>query len=450
MSTIFLLLGLLIGAGVVALALRPRLRAGVLEAQRAAELDRDLARARAELEHERARAEERLATVNDAQERLSASFKALSAEALQSSMAQLAELSRSQLQTAQAQATGDLQKRQAAVEQLVAPLKEQLGRVDNQLLALDRERRESRGRLEAQLRTLNETGERLRTETGALVTALRKPNARGQWGQMQLRNVVELAGMLKHCDFTEQSSVTDGETTMRPDLLVNLPGGKQVVVDAKAPLQGVLDAYQARDEAERERHLRDHARLLRKHVKLLADKAYWEGLESVPDFVVMFLPGEHLYGAALEADPALIEDAMARRVLIATPTTLLALLRAVAYGWQQERVAESAQAISDLGRELHGRLVKLSTLMATVGARLNSTVRAYNDTVGFYEARVLPAARRFADHGAVAEGREQLPDLEPVTTSARNVNARELTLELGLEADQEPEPLTPRRLRPTG
>ncbi|MDQ6835092.1 MAG: DNA recombination protein RmuC [Actinomycetota bacterium] len=446
MSTLFLLLGLIIGAGVVALALRPRLRAGTQEARRASALELELARARSELEHERLRAEERLVTLSDAQERLSASFKALSAEALQSSMAQLAELSRAQLQTAQVQASGDLEKRQAAVEQLVAPLKEQLGRVDGQLLALDRERRESRGRLEAQLRTLNETGERLRNETGALVTALRKPNARGQWGQMQLRNVVELAGMVRHCDFSEQSSLAGGEGPLRPDLVVNLPGGKQVIVDAKAPLQGVLDAYQARDEAERERHMRDHARLLRKHVKSLADKAYWAGLDSTPDFVVMFLPGEHLYGAALEADAALIEDAMARRVLIATPTTLLAMLRAVAYGWQQERVAESAQAISDLGRDLHTRLVKLSGLLANVGARLNSTVKAYNETVGSYEARVLPAARRFADHGAVADGSE-LPELEPVTTSPRSVNARELTLELGLDPPSAPEPLPARRLR---
>jgi DNA recombination protein RmuC len=446
MTTIWLLIGVLVGAGLAVLALWPRLRAGAIAGRQVAELDRELTRALADLEHERARAEERLATVNDAQERLSASFKALSAEALQSSMAQLAELSRAQLQAAQTQASGDLEKRQAAVEQLVAPLKEQLGRVDNQLSALDRERRESRGRLEAQITTLNETGERLRTETGALVTALRKPNARGQWGQMQLRNVVELAGMVRHCDFTEQASFAGPDSTLRPDLVVNLPGGKQVVVDAKAPLQGVLDAYQARDEAERERHLRDHARLLRKHVKSLADKAYWTERDSAPDFVVMFLPGEHLYGAALEADPSLIEDAMARRVLIATPTTLLALLRTVAYGWQQERVAESAQAISDLGRDLHTRLVKLSGLLATVGARLNSTVRAYNETVGSYEARVLPAARRFGDHGAVADGRE-LPELEPVTTSARSVNARELTLELGLDPEPSPDEVTARRLR---
>jgi DNA recombination protein RmuC len=446
MTALWLALGVIIGAGVIAVALRPRLRAGVAAGQRAAELDRELVRARADLEHEHTLAQERLATVNDAQERMSNSFKALSAEALQSSMAQLAELSRAQLQAAQVQASGDLEKRQQAVEQLVAPLKEQLGRVDSQLMHLDQERRESRGRLEAQLRTLNETGERLRSETGALVTALRKPNARGQWGQMQLRNVVELAGMVRHCDFAEQSPVAGDESVLRPDLIVRLPGGKQVVVDAKAPLQGVLDAYEARDDAERDQYLRDHARLLRRHVKSLADKAYWAGLETTPDFVVMFLPGEHLYGSALEADPALIEDAMARRVLIATPTTLLAMLRAVAYGWQQERVAESAQAISDLGRELHVRLVKLSNLIATLGTRLNSTVRAYNETVGSYEARVLPAARRFADHGAVADGRE-LPQLEHVTTGARNVNATELTLELGIDDGESTDPVPPRRLR---
>ncbi len=383
-----------------------------------------------------------MTTITDAQERLSASFKALSAEALQSSMAQLTELARAQLKTTQAEANGDLEKRQQAVEQLVAPLKEQLGRVDVQLLKLDQERRESRGRLEAQLRTLTETGEKLRTETGALVTALRKPNTRGQWGQMQLRNVVELAGMVRHCDFVEQASLGGAEATLRPDLIVSMPGGKHVVVDAKAPLQSVLDAYEARDEDEREQHFRAHARLLRKHVKALADKAYWGQLDSAPDFVVMFLPGEHLYGAALEADSALLEDAMAQRVLIATPTTLLAMLRAVAYGWQQERVAESAQAISELGRELHGRIGKLSSLLATLGSRLNSTVRAFNEAVGSYEARVLPAARRFEDHGAVSSDRE-LPELEQVTLSARSVPSAEI------EADDETtvEQLTMRRLR---
>jgi len=424
MTAMWLLIGLLVGAICAWALLRARLRALTEQAARLPELDRELVQARADLEHERALSAERLAAVKDAQERLTASFKALSAEALQSSMAQLTELARAQLKAAQVEAKGDLDKRHQAVEQLVAPLKEQLGRVDAQLLKLDQERRESRGRLEAQLRTLAETGEKLRTETGALVTALRKPNARGQWGQMQLRNVVELAGMVRYCDFVEQSALAGEEASLRPDLVVSMPGGKHVVVDAKAPLQGVLDAYEARDEEEREQHLRAHARLLRKHVKSLADKRYWNQLDSAPDFVVMFLPGEHLYGAALEADPTLLEDAMSQRVLIATPTTLLALLRAVAYGWQQERVAESAQAISELGRELHGRITKLSSLLATLGSRLNSTVRAYNETVGSYEARVLPAARRFADHGAVASGRD-LPAIEQVTVSARSVAAAE-------------------------
>jgi DNA recombination protein RmuC len=425
MQALWLLIGLFAGAAAIAALLWPR-----------------LVRAQSDLEHERSRAEERLATINDAQERLSLSFKALSGDALQTSVVQLTELASAQLKAAQAEAKGDLDKRQHAVEQLVAPLKEQLGRVDSQLLKLDQERRESRGRLDAQLRTLTETGERLRTETGALVTALRKPNTRGQWGQMQLRNVVELAGMVRHCDFVEQPSLGGEDTVLRPDLIVSMPGGKHVVVDAKAPLQGVLDAYEARDEEEREQHLRAHARLLRKHVKALADKAYWDQLESAPDFVVMFLPGEHLYGAALEADPALLEDAMGQRVLIATPTTLLALLRAVSYGWQQERVAESAQAVSELGRELHGRIVKLSSLLGTLGSRLNSAVRAYNETVGSYEARVLPSARRFADHGAVASGRE-LPEIEQVTVSARTLDSAEVAPD-----DEAPvEQLTARRLR---
>jgi DNA recombination protein RmuC len=385
MNALWLLLGLVIGAALATVALWPRLRA---------------------------------------HGQMSDAFKALSQDALGGIVAQLSELNHAQLKAAQTEAAGELDQRRQAIEQLVAPLRDQLGRVDQQLVKLDQERRESRGALEAQLRTLNETGEKLRTETGALVTALRKPNTRGQWGQMQLRNVVELAGMVRHCDFVEQASLPGDDGSLRPDLIVRMPGGKQVLVDAKAPLQGVLDAYEARDEDERQQHLSDHARLLRKHVRALSDKAYWDQLDATPDFVVLFLPGEHLYGAALEADPALIEDAMARRVLIATPTTLLAMLRAVSYGWQQERVAESAQVISELGRELHGRLAKLSTLLQTLGSRLNSTVRAYNDTVGSYEARVLPGARRFEDHGA-ASARE-LQRLEQVTVAARSVESAEL------------------------
>jgi DNA recombination protein RmuC len=394
MEIVFLIVGVIVGAAAVALVLWPR-----------------LVKAQADLNHEQ-----------QAQERLPEMFKALSTDALRASIEQLSELNRAQLTAVNAEARGDLDKRRQAVEQLVGPLKEHLGRVDEQLHKLDQERRESRGRLEAQLRTLTETNDKLRTETGALVTALRKPNTRGQWGQMQLRNVVEMAGMVRHCDFEEQSSFAGDETTLRPDLIVNMPGGKHVVVDAKAPLQGILDAYEARDEDEREQHLQAHARLLRRHVKSLAEKAYWERLDSAPDVVVMFLPGEYLLGSALEADRDLLQDAMSQRVLIATPTTLLALLQAIAYGWQQERVAESAQAVSELGRELHGRLAKLSGHLGALGTKLTSAVKAYNETVGSYEARVIPAARRFEEHGAASSGRE-VPDVEQVTVTARRVEA---------------------------
>jgi DNA recombination protein RmuC len=302
----------------------------------------------------------------------------------------------------------------------MGPVREGLSRLDAQLTSLNRERHEARGRLDAQLRSLAESQDRLRTETGALVGALRKPQTRGRWGEMQLRRVVELAGMVRHCDFAEQRSVEGEAGRLRPDLVVNLPGDKHVVVDAKAPLEAVLDAYEAADEAGREAALAAHARHLRRHVRLLGEKAYSDTLAGSPDFVVLFLPGEHLYSLALEADPEIIEDAMARRVLIATPTTLLALLRSVAYGWQQEQVAESAQALADLGRELHGRLARLAGLLATLGARLGSTVRAYNETVGSFEARVLPSARRLADHGAA--GPEVTPPV-PVAVAVREVHA---------------------------
>ena len=449
MPALWLALGVLLGAAIVLFALRGRLRALAADGARADELDRALVQAQSDLAHEKELAAERLAAITDAQERLSTSFKALSAEALQSNMAQLTELAKAQLRATQVEARGDLDKRRDQVEQLVAPIREQLTRVDSQLTKLDQERRSSQGRLEAQLRSLGEHGERLRVETTALVTALRKPNTRGQWGQMQLRNVVEQAGMVRHCDFIEQVSFQGDERTLRPDMVVKLPGGKTVVVDSKAPLQGLLDAYEARDETEREARLRDHARLLRTHIKQLGDKAYYASLDSTPDLVVMFLPGESLLGPALDADPELLGDAMARHVLIATPTTLLALLHSVAYGWQQERVAESAQAISELGRELHGRLAKLSGHLSAVGTRLNSTVKAYNDAIGSYEARVLPSARRFADHGAVAEGAE-LAALEEVGSRARTVQTAELRLDVGTGRVDDEVVAAPRRLRPAG
>jgi DNA recombination protein RmuC len=289
------------------------------------------------------------------------------------------------------------------------PIHDALARMDAQLNRLERDRLHARGALDEQLRSLAAGQERL-------VTALRQPHTRGRWGELQLRRVVELAGMTAHCDFVEQPTADGG--ALRPDLIVQLPGGRQVVVDAKAPLHAFLDAHEAIDETTRTRQLAAHARLLREHVQRLSAKAYWDQFPDAPDFVFLFLPGEHFHGAALEADPRLLEDSARRNVLLATPTTLIALLRAVACGWQQERVADDARAIAQLGRELHRRLETFSEHLQRVGARLRGAVGAYNDAVGSFEHRVLPGARRLAEHGVVPAGRE-LAAPAPVEAVAR-------------------------------
>jgi DNA recombination protein RmuC len=300
------------------------------------------------------------------------------------------------------------------------PIHDALARMDAQLHQLERDRQQARGALDEQLRALAAGQDRLRGETGALVAALRQPQTRGRWGELQLRRVVELAGMTAHCDFVEQASVDTDDGALRPDLVVRLPGGKQVIVDAKAPLHAFLDAYEASDEAGRTTAMAAHARLLREHVRRLSAKAYWDQFEMAPDFVFLFLPGEHFYGAALEADPSLLEEGARQSVLIATPTTLIALLRAVAYGWQQERVAEDARAIAQSGRELHRRLETFAEHLQRVGARLRGAVGAYNDAVGSFEHRVLPGARRLAEHGVVSAERE-LASLERVDLAAREL-----------------------------
>jgi len=300
------------------------------------------------------------------------------------------------------------------------PVHDALARMDAQLQRLERDRMEARGALDEQLRALVAGQERLRGETGALVAALRQPQTRGRWGELQLRRVVELAGMTAHCDFAEQPSLASEDGLLRPDLIVHLPGGKQVIVDAKAPLHAFLDAYEARDETTRTTGLAAHARLVREHVRRLSAKAYWDRLDTTPDFVLLFLPGDHFYSAALEADPTLLEQGARQSVLIATPTTLIALLRAVAYGWQQERVADDARAVAQLGRELHRRLEMFAEHLQKLGARLRGAVGAYNDAVGSFEQRVLPGARRLAEHGVVPAERE-LAALERVDPAVREL-----------------------------
>ena len=364
----------------------------------------------------------RTAVLIDAREALGSTMKSLAADALATNNQSFLLLAKSQLEQVQQNGTHDLDQRKQAVEHLVAPIKESLSKVDGKLQELEVARQGAYRELKEQVRQLTDSQKELRTETGNLVTALRSPVVRGRWGEMQLRRVVEMAGMLAHCDFVEQTSVRgDDGGRLRPDVVVRLPGGKQVVVDAKAPLQAYLDALEAKDEDTRRAYLADHARQIRDHIAKLSAKSYWSQFEQTPEFVVLFIPGETFFSAALEQDPTLIEEGVNQQVILATPTTLIALLRAVAYGWNQETVAESARAVSELGRELYKRLATLTEHFSKVGRGLESAVRAYNDSVGSFERSVLPGARKLKDHGVSAPS--ELAELKEIEITARSIKA---------------------------
>jgi DNA recombination protein RmuC len=314
---------------------------------------------------------------------------------------------------------------QTKLDAYVAPLRESLGKVETQVSALESARKEAYGSLTEAVRSLREDQLRLRSETNNLVTALRAPHVRGRWGEIQLRRVVELAGMVQHCDFVEQPTTEDGEgRVLRPDVLVNLPGGKCIVVDSKAPLAAYLDAFanDATDET-RQAALRDHARHVREHILKLGQKAYWRQFDATPEFVVMFLPDESFLRAALEHDPTLVEFAADNHVITASPTNLIGLLRAVHYGWQQETIAEGARQISDLGRELYKRLSTMGTHVSKLGRSLDTAVRSFNETVGSLERQVLPQARRFEQHGITGIAP---PELTPIERQTRVISAPEL------------------------
>jgi DNA recombination protein RmuC len=383
MTQIWLIIGIAVGALGAWLILRGRMR------------------------YERESAAERLALLEDARERLSDSFDSLAAKALQSNNQAFVALAKSELAQHQIKASEELDKRTTAVDQLIKPIAESLTRVDTKIEQLEKERVQANGALFNHLRTVTSQQEELKRETANLVTALRAPHTRGRWGEMQLRRVCEMAGMIKHCDFVEQGTVAAEDSRLRPDVIVKLPGEKRVVIDAKVPLAAYLDAIEARDEDTRRAHMQQHVRQMRDHVKKLSAKGYWQ-YEDAPEFVVMFVD-EAMYRAAIEEAPSIIEEALEQHVLITTPTSLLALLRTIGYSWRQEKLAESAHEIAELGRELHGRLGTFAGMFAKLGRALNSSVGAYNSAVGSFDSRVMVSARKLEEHGAASETKEVEP-----------------------------------------
>jgi len=383
-DVVFLLVGLAVGAAAAWLGMRSRVAA--------------LASA---LDYERRTAGER----ESSRDELQTILKALSADL-------------------QREARDDLESRQRAVERMIAPLKESLDKVTTGVQELERGRSESQGALSTHIRTLVDAQARLQVETGNLAAALRATGPRGRWGELQLRRVVELAGMVDYCDFVEQRTLSAGGRTLRPDLVVRLPGGRNVVVDAKAPFDAYIEAWNAGTDEARRSTMGEHARKLREHVSALAARAYWEPFEPTPGFVVLFVPAEPLFHAALEHDPGLIEEAARQGVLLVSPASLIALLRSVAEGWRQEKVAASAREVSQLGKQLYDRLGTLAGHFVKLRRSLDTAVGSFNEAVGSLERNVLPAARRFSELGVPAK--DDIPPLEPIERSTRTLQAPEL------------------------
>jgi DNA recombination protein RmuC len=382
---------------------RERPRTAVAETQ-AAELRRNLA--------------EQKALLTDAESRLGDAFRAMAAEALAANNQGFLTLASEKLEAARRESDATLAARQQAIDALVKPVRESLEKVDGKIQQIERERGQAYGQLTQLVRSMADTQERLHAETGNLTRALRAPAVRGRWGEIQLKRVVEIAGMLEHCDFGQQQTlIGDDGGRLRPDLVVKMPGGRRVVVDAKVPLEAYLDAVETNDDEERRDRMGAHADQVRAHVLKLGAKSYWAGLEETPEFVVMFLPSEAIYSAALEQAPSLIEEGVARKVLIATPTTLIALLQTVHFGWRQEKLADSARKISEQGRVLHDRLGTLVEHWSKLGSVLGRATEHYNATVASFETRVLPAVRKLEELGAASS--KTVGDLDTVDTRPR-------------------------------
>lgn len=375
------------------------------------------ARLEAELLAEQRRAAEHIESLEQARAQLADSFAALSREALKHNSEEFLKLARENLSRHQSEAKADLEKREKSIEGMVKPIRETLEKTERQIQLMEKERREAFGSLAQHLQLMAESERALRQETQNLVNALRRPEVRGQWGEMTLKRLAELAGMVDHCDFYEQETRTGPEGALRPDMVVRMPDARELVVDAKTPLDAYLAAVEAKGEPERGEHLKRHARKVRERMRELASKAYWTQFKHSPDFVVLFIPGDQFLSAALEQDPALLEDALANKVILATPTSIVALLRAVAFGWRQQSLAQNAERIRELGEDLYRRLGHFTEHLARLGKGLGQSVDNYNKAVGSLERQVLPGARKFTELGIHAK--KPIEELNPLEHAPR-------------------------------
>ena len=374
------------------------------------------ASAEKDAESQRSNLLEQRRLLDDAHVKLREAFQALAGEALKASSDQFIELAKSKFDSLQKEAEGDLDHRKLAIQSMVDPLETALKDLRSEVARVESARQEAYGSLRSEVQLLATTSKELREETGSLVNSLKQPQVKGKWGELTLRRAVELAGMSPHCDFEEQQSVDTEQGRLRPDLIVHLPGGTQVVVDAKVPLHAALKVVSSRSDVEYREALLQHAVLVRNHINALSGKEYWKQFEPTPEFVVLFVPGESFFSAALEQDRTLIEDAIDKRVVLASPTTLIALLRAIAYGWKQQLVAENAERIKDLGKELYDRVVKFAEHLSEIAKGLERASKAYNNAVASFDSRLIPSARKFREMGV---GSADVPQIEPIETFPR-------------------------------